>query len=323
MMRNLIDQDFGDRSLEFISEFEQHEQSRRNPVYGFVTYLKQQGFLPTEHFVQRFLQRLHSQGIRVDPRTFVQEFLSTKHYRQTRPGYNTRLAIVRSIPIVYRSGGENGNRIVLVTVLPEGAPLPPTASVSPPKQRMMELNIEAELEQLLHLPLLFSRKKQLELDVDRPLSEEEFRRHNRTFRKQMAKTIGDTPKHPLKFLIKQGKGGQWIWRTAKDRRIDAGHVTPVTTLEKRGHTTERLAIQDRTLNRSDGGKMAATGKGKTIKVIDIAGVPVDVETAKKYVKMGLLDASVVDKADAHPGWKGDGEFSFCMGEFHDWVSRSI
>jgi hypothetical protein len=154
-----------------------------------------------------------------------------------------------------------------------------------------------------------------------PELEEEYRRHNRKFRREMANKIGSVVNHPLQFMVKQGKGRKWVFRTAKDRRVDAGHVTPVVTLRKRGYTTERLAIQDRKLNRSDGARMRIAGKGKRIKVVDVAGVPVDIDTVRKYVQMKLLNATWL-KAKRHQGWKvpGNKELEFALSEFHDWLS---
>lgn len=153
-----------------------------------------------------------------------------------------------------------------------------------------------------------------ESEIAWELWEEEFRRHNQKFRKEMAAKIGSTTNHPLQFLVKKGKGGKTVWRTAKDLRVDAGHIVPVVTLKKRGWKTERLAVQDRRLNQSDGGKMGATGTGRKIQVIDIRGVPVDLQTAKKYVEMGLLSQSVVNQAKTHKGWTPDGEFFFALSE---------
>ncbi len=111
-------------------------QQRRDPAgqraLRFAAYLRRQGFLPSGHFVQRFLQRAQARGLRFDPRLFAQQFFRARHYRQTRPGYNTRIAVMHGIPIVYRMGGKNANRIVLVSLLPEGA-LPPVVSTAPPR----------------------------------------------------------------------------------------------------------------------------------------------------------------------------------------------
>ncbi|HEX9370664.1 MAG TPA: peptidoglycan-binding domain-containing protein [Roseiflexaceae bacterium] len=111
-------------------------QERRDPAgqraLRFAAYLRRQGFLPSQHFVQRFLQRAQARGLRLDPRLFAQQFYQARHYRQTRPGYNTRIAVLRGIPIVYRMGDENTNRVVLVSLLPEGA-LPSVVPAAPPR----------------------------------------------------------------------------------------------------------------------------------------------------------------------------------------------
>jgi hypothetical protein len=136
----------GSAAPEFEDEFGRRGQAGRSIAQRFASHLKRHGFLPTIHFTQRFLQRLASKGVRFDPRTFVREFRAAKHYRQTRPGYNTRLAVVRGVPIIYRPGGENGNRIVLVTTLNQRADLPPVARTAPPRQRQAEWEIESEFE---------------------------------------------------------------------------------------------------------------------------------------------------------------------------------
>ena len=109
-------------------------QAGRFPARHLASHLRRQGFIPTVHFLERFLQRAQSQGVRFDPRIFGREFAQARHFRQTRPGYNTRIAVVRGMPIVYRAGGENANRIVLVGLLPEGA-MPPVTPVGAPRQR--------------------------------------------------------------------------------------------------------------------------------------------------------------------------------------------
>jgi hypothetical protein len=136
----------GSAALEFENEFGRRGQAGRSIAQRFAAYLKRQGFLPTLHFTQRFLQRVASHGVRFDPRTFVREFRAAKHYRQTRPGYNTRVTVVRGVPIFYRPGGENGNRIVLVTTLNPGDKLPPVVPSSPPRQREAEWEMESEFE---------------------------------------------------------------------------------------------------------------------------------------------------------------------------------
>lgn len=177
------------------------------------------------------------------------------------------------------------------------------------------------LDELLSETLLESEQEQLERE-----REEEYRKFNRQFRRTMAQTIAKDGKHPLGFLVKGGKGGKPVWRSAKDRRVDAGHVTPVLTLSRRKHLTERLAIQDRHLNRSDGARMGARGKGSTIQVIDIKGVPVDVATARLWNAQKLLPNYYVTPAyiEAHrvKGWSGNGELFFAVGSQKDLVSET-
>lgn len=110
-------------------------QAGRDPLgqlsARFAGALRRAGFLPTFHFVERLLQRGLAQGVRFDPRTFPGEFRRAPHYRQTRPGYTTRIAVVRGIPILYRRGGPRGEHVVLVGVPSEGR-LPPVAPVPSP-----------------------------------------------------------------------------------------------------------------------------------------------------------------------------------------------
>lgn len=116
------------------------EETKSDPAWQaawrFATAIRKQGFLPKKHFVDRLSQRGIGQGTRFDPRTFRTEFFSAQHYQQTRPGYNTRIAIVRGIPVLYRMGGPRGNTVVLAGALPEGA-LPPAERISAPPQREM------------------------------------------------------------------------------------------------------------------------------------------------------------------------------------------
>ncbi|MBD2778796.1 GIY-YIG nuclease family protein [Iningainema tapete] len=147
-MSYLLDQElFESSEFEDEDEFNRRGQAGRNPAQKFAAYLKRQGFLPTSHFAQRFLKRVLSRGVRFDPSTFKSEFLKAKHYRQTRSSYNKRFTIVRGVPIVYRPGGENGNRIVLITTLAQGDKVPPMIPTAPPHQR----ETEAELQQLLEV----------------------------------------------------------------------------------------------------------------------------------------------------------------------------
>lgn len=112
-------------------------QAGRFPARHLASWLRQQGFLVSHHFLERLHQRAQQQGIRFDPRLFGREFRQAQHYRQTRPGYNTRIAVMRGLPVLYRVGGQGGNRVVLVGLLPEGA-LPPVQPVGAPQSRESE-----------------------------------------------------------------------------------------------------------------------------------------------------------------------------------------
>jgi hypothetical protein len=121
--------------------FEWQQEGKPSPqwqaAWRFAAAIRKQGFLPGRHFIDRMAKRAVGEGIRFDPRTFRSEFFGARHYRQTRPGYNTRIAVVRGIPILYLIGGRSGNHIVLAGALPEGG-LPPVEPASPPVQREQE-----------------------------------------------------------------------------------------------------------------------------------------------------------------------------------------
>ena len=104
----------------------------------FARALLSEGFLARTHFIDRIAERGLGGGIRFDPRTFRSEFLHAAHYRQTRPGYTTRIAVVRGVPILYRTGGRSGKHIVLTGALPPGVALPPSERISAPRQREIE-----------------------------------------------------------------------------------------------------------------------------------------------------------------------------------------
>lgn len=110
-------------------------QAGRSPGARFAAAIRRLGFLPTQHFVDRINQRAATQGIRWDPRIFPSEFTNARHFRQTRPGHNTRIAVVRGVPIVYRVGGKQGDRVVLITALPPNGALPPVVPTRYPAQR--------------------------------------------------------------------------------------------------------------------------------------------------------------------------------------------
>lgn len=108
-------------------------QAGRPSAKGLQQALKRQGFLVTHHFLERLQERALQQGIRFSPSSFSRDFQRAKHFRQTRPGYNSRIALLRGMPILYRIGGRVGNRIKLIGMLPQGA-LPPVALIKAPRQ---------------------------------------------------------------------------------------------------------------------------------------------------------------------------------------------
>jgi len=108
-------------------------QAGRPSAKGLQQALKRQGFLVTHHFLERLQERALQQGIRFSPSSFSRDFQRAKHFRQTRPGYNSRIALLRGMPILYRIGGRVGNRIKLIGMLPQGA-LPPVAPIKAPRQ---------------------------------------------------------------------------------------------------------------------------------------------------------------------------------------------
>ena len=118
-------------------------QAGRSPARALRSHLRRQGFVVTRHFLDRWMERAHSQGIRFDPRTFASEFRQCPHFRQTRPGYRTRIALMWGMPVIYRMGGPKGKSPVLVGLLPQGV-LPPVEPILPPGD--FEMGPEAELE---------------------------------------------------------------------------------------------------------------------------------------------------------------------------------
>lgn len=112
-------------------------QAGRPIAKGLQQALQRQGFLITRHFLERLQERALQQGVRFSPSSFSRDFQRAKHYRQTRPGYTSRIALLRGMPILYRIGGRVGNRIKLIGMLPQGA-LPPVAAISPPRQVLRE-----------------------------------------------------------------------------------------------------------------------------------------------------------------------------------------
>ena len=121
---------------------------RSQAALRFARALRKDGFLPRTHFIERISERALGGGIRFDPRTFRSEFDRAAHYRQTRPGYKMRIAVVRGVPILYRVGGRSGKQIVLGGALPPGSDLPPNERISAPRQKETESESEGLLEEI-------------------------------------------------------------------------------------------------------------------------------------------------------------------------------
>jgi hypothetical protein len=141
-----------------------------------------------------------------------------------------------------------------------------------------------------------------------------YRRGNQRFRKNVLAEICRASNHPLRFLIVQ-RGSNCVWRSVRDRRIDAGHVTPVAILRQRGSTNERLAVQDRRLNRS----MQAT----PIQVRNIRGIPVEANTARQWIRARLLSPRQWRQAIPSRGRRAFDEADdfFALGTSHDWMTH--
>jgi hypothetical protein len=124
-------------------------QAGRFPARRLQSHLRQQGFLVSRHFLDRFRDRAQAQGVRFDPRTFANDFQAAAHFRQTRPGYNTRIALLHGLPVVYRMGGPRGLHPVLVSLLPEGR-MPPAVPIAPPvwREADFEWDLESAAEQM-------------------------------------------------------------------------------------------------------------------------------------------------------------------------------
>lgn len=95
--------------------------------------LRGQGFGVTRRFAAQFARRAASGGRAFDTRGFRRAFHGARHLRPARPGARLRVAIVRGLPVVYRRGGPDGRRIVLVGLLPAGA-RPRLVPALPPRE---------------------------------------------------------------------------------------------------------------------------------------------------------------------------------------------
>jgi hypothetical protein len=112
-------------------------------AWRFATAIKAAGFLPTQHFIQRICKRVIGERLGLNPKTFRSDFFSARHFRQTRIGKSgVSIAVVRGIPIFYRVGGWQGNRIVLITAYEPDYPLPSVTPIAAPQMREAETEAE-------------------------------------------------------------------------------------------------------------------------------------------------------------------------------------
>jgi hypothetical protein len=101
----------------------------------FTDALWKQGFAVMPQFVLGFLEGLRAHGRRLPPHRFRRAFYQARHYRQTQPGFNTRLADIAGLVVLYRLGRANEPGVVLLGVLPAGVtavgiPISPPATES-------------------------------------------------------------------------------------------------------------------------------------------------------------------------------------------------
>jgi hypothetical protein len=115
----------------------------RSPAKLFAQQLKRQGFLPSQEFVVRFMRKLQDCGGRLDARAFRNEFYRARHYRQTGSRHKPRIAVIRGVPVLYHSGGDD-RRVMLLGVLPEYAS-PCVVAICPPPARVANAPYESGL----------------------------------------------------------------------------------------------------------------------------------------------------------------------------------
>jgi hypothetical protein len=166
-------------------------QAGRFPARRLASHLRAQGFIPTAHFLQRFVERLQAQGMRYEPRRFGHDFDAARHARQTRPGRSTNLAWVWDVPIVYRRGGRAGNRIVLVSLLPSGATPPhrvitaPAREAAAPTQPLCQTPVEQARQECIAAGLRWEMYRRQPSGSRRPwadfLTRDEYGRFLATF----------------------------------------------------------------------------------------------------------------------------------------------
>jgi hypothetical protein len=202
-------------------------QAGRFPARRLKSHLRKQGFLVSRHFLDRLIERAQAQGIRFNPRTFAQDFRAAPHFRQTRPGYNTRIAVMQGLPVLYRMSGPRGLNPLLVGLLPQGA-LPPAVPTRAPLLRQSEF--EQQLEAASRNLAAFDRSLPLtEFDLSQGFDPTYESGAEHIFgwwrrRKAPARPSGPSPQPlPLRRMVRMSasRGGPYstIWRPPREQVI--------------------------------------------------------------------------------------------------------
>jgi len=113
------------------------------------------------------------------------------------------------------------------------------------------------------------------------------------FRGEQARIIASDDTHPLHFLLNEGK-------LVED--VDAGH-----TMMHASGRREMLALEDRSLNRNSYQELQdlRQGEPRRKEAIEIGGVTVELNSAKKWENEGNLPKGTVENALSRPGWTKD------------------
>ena len=128
----------------------------------------------------------------------------------------------------------------------------------------------------------------------------------RTLRRALARKLKDDPKHPLSFLLENGKlrpstargidQDEWL---EMPEIVEAGHVASALSLTGAKTGTDRFMVMSAHHNRLFSATIEHPSKGAWMELphaIDIAGIPVHAESAVDWVAKGLLPADVLAAA---------------------------
>ena len=134
------------------------------------------------------------------------------------------------------------------------------------------------------------------------------RPYNRRFMEQMLRTILADARHPLGFLVDR-RAGHWRattpWTDAAQHypAVQAGHGDSswVVRGKLRG-ARERLYIEDAHQNQLMGRTVERQGGYIKHGGVLLGGVPVELNTARLWVKYGFLPARILARAPYSPGW---------------------